>query len=368
MRESTDMIFEQPSSNPRRFLVALLGLGASACTLSEGVAELGVYPRALETDAQVPDAASSAPGADAGSSGEARDAVVPQVAADAGPDAPSEPTASRPPACASTGCIARTPFETVDAQQHCHALTAHALGSVAPYPVPGTGHHYARFTFRAPTQGVEYLRSFAYRIGAVQALHHMKLYEGDGSIPEGADADGPAPDGLRLVYSWVPGTDSAYLDPTIGIEVAPQTHYTVEIHYNSDRALTDDSGFQLCFTPTRPEAPVSFSQLRAGALAGDQASGSCTPRAPRSIQLIALLPQVAEAGRHVTLTRRRAGASDETLYDAPFDSETTPLTPLSATPNLPVTAWSRAAASLRGRHRPMQRARCKCCTGRRGPW
>jgi hypothetical protein len=274
---------------------------------------------------------------DAGGSADASNAVDDAAAADraAAEGSASTIVPSAPPACASTGCFASSPISYADPDLHCERLTAHAPGDrTQPYPVPYQPDHYVRFTFKLPQPGTEYARSFQPVISQAIALHHMKLYESHGEVPEGVEIVRDTRSALRLVYSWSPGDPPMFLDPSLGIEVDPNTYYTLETHlYLSEpRTLSDASGFEVCFTPRAPTYVASISRLGRDPQMATSSSATCTPRSGAPIQLLAVQAQMNIHGRHASLAIERASGARELIYDQPFDFTTISRLPVVAQP------------------------------------
>lgn len=320
---------------------ALACLFLGACATEGDLVELGVYDRdvrieagpALPQDAGAAEATRVGVG-DAGAPAAPPSAPVwPDAATDTSADATlltdatieaasPLPTVPSPdgPECAPRGCL-ESALPEFERDVRCQKVLAHAAGSTDPYVVPTTPDHYVRFTFKMTNPAREYARSFRPIISAAIALHHMKLYESHGEVPEGVDTGNATPSALRLVYSWSPGERALVLDRSVGMAVEPNTFYTVETHYNlvNPQTVTDASGFEICTTPNKPLYEVSFSRLGRDPLLDTSSTSTCTPSSNTPIQLLAVQAQMNVRGRRATLTVNRAGGTSEVAYDYPFE-------------------------------------------------
>lgn len=294
-------------------LIASLGCGA--CATEGEIVELGIYHH---------DAATPKP-SDGGAHTPA-------------PDSSGTAELMGPPPCAGYGCILDGGLDPEVADLHCEQLTAHAIDDTSrPYPVPTTPDHYVRFTFKLPHTGTEYVRSIQPTISEAIALHHMTLYESQGEVVEGVETGVSRPAALSLVYGWAPGTPSLFLDRSVGLEVKPNTFYTVELHLNlvEPRTVNDSSGFYICFTPTKPSYELSISRLGVDPTFGTSATSTCTPTNRTPITLLTAQPQLSLHGRHASLTVMRVSGEQELIYDHPVDFTSPTLSRLGSRPIAP---------------------------------
>lgn len=303
--------------------LALVGFAMSGCAPLGDTVELGVYQRENRQDAasdaldagtpnDVPDAASATPPGEG-------DAVAPV----------KEPQ----PPCATHGCISSVPVADDEPGVQCQHFVAHDVTDAdAAYLVPDGGEHYARFTLKAPDQAIFYLRSIKALIGDGRVLHHMRLYESHGELPEGLTFGAAVPASLRLLYSWAPGSKPLYFDRGVGLELGANTHYTLEVHYvtgNGVYSARDASGFELCTTSAAPEYRVSVTRIGPMPVLGSSASATCKPTVPAPVQLLAVYPQIDPRARHATLSTQGWSPSDAVLYDTEVDYELGEIQPLA---------------------------------------
>jgi hypothetical protein len=287
--------------------LAMCALVSTACIPE--IVDLGVY----EHDFHRPDG-----GRDAA----ATDAAVADARPDGQGDAVVPPSPEEPPACLETSCLDSESVFSLPGRQ-CYQVKAHAAGDAdRPYPVPTTIGQYVKFTVRAELPGVHYLRSIAAVADDRLVVHHMRLYEHDGALPEGVSDDPATPRELRLLHSWAPGLADLALDPSIGIELAQGTWFTLEVYYanQNGQAANDASGFELCATEAPPDHLVSFARLGTEHIVGTSASGTCTPQSERPVHLLLARAQMTGNGRNIRLALEREAGGQELVFDRPFDA------------------------------------------------
>jgi hypothetical protein len=259
-------------------------------------------------------------------------AVTPSCAITAtGSTSPQPPTtgaAVPPPATGATapstsGGASTTKIEYNDPQMKCYEFRAHAAGSnTTPFAVTTTPDQYTNFVFKAPWQGMMYSRSYRILDGNAKVIHHWLLYKN--AAGASADSVGPSsgahPDG-ELVHGWAPGGSDLYLDPDVGIEMPGTAAYNLETHHNNTTGATapDNSGVEVCVTPTVPKNVASLSWLGTDAISGTMASGVCSPTSTEPIHILAVTPHMHTKGNYMTAEITRAGGKKEMLHDAPFD-------------------------------------------------
>jgi Copper type II ascorbate-dependent monooxygenase, N-terminal domain len=300
--------------------LTLISTSLLGCSPLGDTVELGVYTRPAKPDAAAPEETHN--GTTAGEEPAPDTAVAPRPSPSSDSGAPPE-RASTPP-CAASGCVSSAPIVYDEPGLQCQRVIAHAqTDPSAPYAVPAVPDHYVRFTLKASTRTTFYLRSINALIGDPRALHHMRLYESHGELAEGVSFGAGTPATLRLLYSWAPGIEPLYFDPSVGVELGPDTRYTLEIHYNAVigvPAHPDVSGFELCTTSSAPTYPISVSRIGPMQVLGSSASSECAPANQVPIQLLAVYPQFDPRGQHVALEAKGLHRN-ALLYDAPVDYE-----------------------------------------------
>jgi hypothetical protein len=129
----------------------------------------------------------------------------------------------------------------------------------------------------------------------------------------------------------------SFLDSNVGIEVKPNTFYTLETHLNllEPRTLRDASGFEICSTSQEPAYKVSISRLGRDPQLGTSSSSTCTPNSKNPIYLLSAQAQMNTRGVHASLTVNRAGGRPELIYDRPFDFSNSETVALPLTSLLP---------------------------------
>lgn len=222
-----------------------------------------------------------------------------------------------------SGGATDTPQQYNDPMMQCYEFRAHAPGDFKqPYSVTTTPDQYTNFQFMPPWKGMMYARSFQPLDGNAQVIHHWLLYKDSITVTDGdvGVSTGAHPEG-ELVHGWAPGGSALYFDPDVGFEMPSDVGYTLETHHNNTTgtAAPDNSGVQVCVTPTVPKNVASLSWLGTDAISGTQASGVCTPTSNTPIQVIGISPHMHLKGRHMSVILTRAGGMQETMHDAPFD-------------------------------------------------
>jgi len=239
----------------------------------------------------------------------------------AGAAAPPPTTGGTPPPSAGGGS-STTKIEYNDPLMKCYEFRAHAAGNnTTPYSVSTKPDQYTNFIFKAPWTGMMYSRSYRVLAGNADVIHHWLLYK---NAAAAADSVGPSigahPDG-ELVHGWAPGGSDLYLDSDVGIEMPGTVAYTLETHHNNTTgaAAPDNSGVEVCVTPTAPKNVASLSWLGTDAISGTAASGVCAPTSTEPIHILAVTPHMHTKGIYMSAEITRAGGKKEMLHDAPFD-------------------------------------------------
>jgi hypothetical protein len=227
------------------------------------------------------------------------------------------------PGNARSGGATDTPQDYNDPMMQCFEFRAHAPGDMkAPYSVSTQPDQYTNFQFMPPWKGMMYARSFQPLDGNAQVIHHWLLYKDSVAVTDGdvGVSTGAHPEG-ELVHGWAPGGSALYFDPDVGFEMPGDVGYTLETHHNNTTgaAAPDNSGVQVCVTPTVPKNVASLSWLGTDSISGTSASGVCTPTSNVPIQIIGVSPHMHLKGRHMSVILTRANGMQETIHDAPFD-------------------------------------------------
>lgn len=222
-----------------------------------------------------------------------------------------------------SGGASDMPINYNDPLMKCYEFRAHAAGDkVAPFSVTTDPDQYTNFTFNAPWQGMMYARSFRVLDGNKNVIHHWLLYKNIATVADGAASPsiGAHPDG-ELVHGWAPGGSNLYLDPDVGLEMPGTVGYTLETHHNNTGGATapDNSGVEVCVTPTVPKNVASLSWLGTDAISGTTATGTCKPTGTQPIHIISVQPHMHTKGIHMSGEITRANGKKEMLHDAPFD-------------------------------------------------
>lgn len=235
---------------------------------------------------------------------------------------PSPTNGTTTPTSAESG-TSSTKIDYNDPLMKCYEFRAHAAGNnTMPYSVSTQPDQYTNFIFKAPWQGSMYSRSYRVLDGNAKVIHHWLLYKNSAAVAN--DSVGPSsgahPDG-ELVHGWAPGGSDLYLAPDVGIEMPSTVGYTLETHHNNTTGAPapDNSGVEVCVTPTAPKNVASLSWLGTDAITGTSASGVCTPTSKQPIHVLAVTPHMHTKGVHMTAEITRAGGKKEMLHDAPFD-------------------------------------------------
>jgi hypothetical protein len=123
-----------------------------------------------------------------------------------------------------------------------------------------------------------------------------------------------------LIYGYAPGATPLYLDSDVGVKLTPDVSITMEFHfYNSSSSPGQDhNGAELCVTKKVPVHEADLSWLGSEAIFGTSATGTCTPKGPGPIHLIAAQPHEHKKGTHMKVTLNRAGGKREVIHDEPF--------------------------------------------------
>jgi len=233
------------------------------------------------------------------------------------------PTTGGTTAPTSSGGASDMPINYNDPMMKCYEFRAHAQGDKkAPFQVTTQPDQYTNFTFMPPWQGMMYARSFRVLDGNTTVIHHWLFYKNATAQTDGAVgfSTGAHPDG-ELVHGWAPGGSNLYFDPDVGLEMPSDVGYTLETHHNNPGTSTapDNSGLEVCVTPTVPKNVASLSWLGTDAISGTTASGVCSPTSGVPVHIIGVQPHMHTKGTHMTGEITRMDGKKEMLHDAPFD-------------------------------------------------
>jgi Copper type II ascorbate-dependent monooxygenase, C-terminal domain len=167
-----------------------------------------------------------------------------------------------------------------------------------------------------------FARSYRVLDGNKNVIHHWLFYKNIAAVADGqvGFSTGAHPDG-ELVHGWAPGGSNLYFDPDVGVEMPGDVGYTLETHHNNTGtgAAPDNSGIEVCVTPTVPKNVASLSWLGTDAISGTTATGTCEPTSTEPIHIIGVQPHMHTKGIHMTGEITRASGKKEMLHDAPFD-------------------------------------------------
>ncbi|MET0341554.1 MAG: hypothetical protein ABW252_11185 [Polyangiales bacterium] len=222
------------------------------------------------------------------------------------------------------GSATNQPIDYQDPDLKCYKLTAYATpaNKAQKYSVPTTPDLYVAFNVKAPWTGKQYIRSFKAIIDNKAVLHHWLLFKQLAGGVEGVmpNALGAHPDG-EMLHGWAPGGDDMYLDKDVGMEIAANTVFQLEMHYNNRTGAQtpDASGVEICVTPTVPPNIAGLSWVGTDAIGGASATGTCTPQTNRPIKVISASPHMHKKGRHMKVTLTRAAGGVELIHDEAFD-------------------------------------------------
>jgi hypothetical protein len=210
-----------------------------------------------------------------------------------------------------------------DPMMKCYEFRAHANNDKSqPFSVSTQPDQYTNFTFMPPWKGMMYARSFRVLEGNPKVIHHWLFYKNIAAVTDGAVgfSSGAHPDG-ELVHGWAPGGSDLYFDPDVGLEMPSDVGYTLETHHNNTGtgAAPDNSGLEVCVTPTVPKNVASLSWLGTDGISGTTATGTCAPTSGEPVHIIGVQPHMHTKGTHMKAEITRANGMKEMLHDAPFD-------------------------------------------------
>jgi hypothetical protein len=222
-----------------------------------------------------------------------------------------------------SGGASNEPIKYDDPLMKCYEFRAHANSSkTAPFSVSTQPDLYTNFTFMPPWKGLQYARSFRVLDGNARIIHHWLLYKNNAPGTDGAisPSSGVHPDG-ELVHGWAPGGSNLFLDPDVGIEMPDNNAFTLETHHNNTGSGPDgdNSGVEVCVTPTKPLNVASLSWLGTDAISGTTATGTCTPSGSQPIHILGVTPHMHTKGVRMTAEITRVGGKKEMLHDQAFD-------------------------------------------------
>ena len=216
------------------------------------------------------------------------------------------------------------PIEYDDPDMQCYKFLAHASGSEQPYSA-APGEAYINFTFAAPWQGTVYQRAIRIALDDnSKVIHHWLLFKltGRGSPGAVAVGSGAHPDGI-LLHGWAPGASPVYLDKDVGVKLEGDVGYMLEAHYYNSgvTAGPDQSGAEICVTPTAPEHLAELSWLGTDAIVGTNASGTCSPNIREPVHLLVAQPHMHLKGRHMKVVINHQDQTQEVIHDEDFAFE-----------------------------------------------
>jgi hypothetical protein len=215
------------------------------------------------------------------------------------------------------------PIKYNDPLMKCYEFRAHAQGdNKTAYSVSTQPDMYTNFTFMPPWQGMMYARSYRVLTGNADVIHHWLFYKNNTAGPDGdiSPSIGAHPNG-ELVHGWAPGGSDLYFDSDVGLEMPGDVAYTLETHHNNATGSPkpDNSGLEVCVTPTAPKNVASLSWLGTDAISGTSATGTCTPTSNVPVHIIGVQPHMHTKGIHMSGEITRVDGKKEMLHDAPFD-------------------------------------------------
>lgn len=235
------------------------------------------------------------------------------------------PDADAPATTASgSGGAHITPIEYDDPDMQCYKFVAHAAGGDRPYSA-APGEAYINFSFAAPWRGTVYQRAIKVVLDdKSRVIHHWLLFKlaGRGAAGAVAVGTGAHPDGI-LLHGWAPGASPVYLDKDVGVKLEGNVGYMLEVHYYNSGFTPgpDQSGAEICVTPTPPEHLAELSWLGTDAIVGTSASGSCSPNIREPVHLIVAQPHMHLKGRHMKVVINRRDRTQEVIHDEDFSFE-----------------------------------------------
>jgi hypothetical protein len=204
----------------------------------------------------------------------------------------------------------------------CYKILARNDISNAPFAVPTTPDYYAAFTYALPwgSKKVQVVRTRSI-IDNDSVIHHWLLYNNVGAVQDGAVSSsiGAHPD-ASLIVGWAPGNEPATLPDDVGLGI-PGQGFTLEVHYNNTKGAgqTDKSGVEVCVTEKLRPHEAQVSWLGTQSLNKTTASGTCKPQLSTAVTVLFSWPHEHLQGRHLKTVITRAGGTQETLIDKPFD-------------------------------------------------
>jgi hypothetical protein len=213
-------------------------------------------------------------------------------------------------------------IEYDDPDMRCHKFLTHAAGDKAAPYVQGFGEAYVNFSFAAPWDGTVYLRATKLANDPnSQVIHHWLLFKQGGPVTDGAITPGSGihPDGT-LIHAWGPGASPIYFDPDVGVPLESDVGYLLEAHFNNSGGGSgeDQSGAELCVTPHAPEHIAELVWVGSDSIFGTSATGTCRPRGPFPIHVIAAQPHMHKLGVHMNVVVNRAGGGMDVVHDLDF--------------------------------------------------
>lgn len=211
----------------------------------------------------------------------------------------------------------------------CYKLLAHNGDGHTPLKVGIALDTYYAYVFEPPWKATGYGMLIRPVVDNKKALHHWLLFQDNvPGVPTGAVPQiGAHPTG-QLMAVWAPGADPmdfrqiAKDEGGVGLEMAADTTYTVEFHYNSDdENALDASGVEICMANEKPKNIAAYSWLGYDnvGLPSTQWQGTCRPLASEPIHIISFMPHMHLNGIHMKGTVNRSFGAKEVVHDKPFD-------------------------------------------------
>ncbi|MET0339948.1 MAG: hypothetical protein ABW252_03060 [Polyangiales bacterium] len=211
-----------------------------------------------------------------------------------------------------------------DPDVRCYQFRAYntVADKESPYMVPTTPDIYTSFTFKAPWQGTQYLKSASSLLDNLPVIHHWMLLRqhNGGEEKVTPNASGIHGDG-DILHSWAPGADDIFLGAEVGMELPGGTLLMLENHYynRTGAASPDHSGAEICVTPKKPKNLAGLSYVGTDMINGISATGTCTHQSKEPVHIIMTFPHMHKKGIHMKVDLTTASGTSKVLHDKPFD-------------------------------------------------
>lgn len=217
--------------------------------------------------------------------------------------------------------------ELTDEELDCYKMVAHSGDNKTPFTIGSGTDAYFAFTFAAPWKEDAYGIVMRTVIDNKKALHHWLLFQdlAPGVPGGGVPQIGAHPTG-QLIAAWAPGAinmDFRTYKKDVGLELPASTTYTLEMHYNTpDPAAKDMSGVEVCVAKkaNKPKNIAAYSWLGYDntGFPSTNWTGTCRPQSREPIQIVAFMPHMHLAGKHMKGTVLRKDGTQQVVHDKPF--------------------------------------------------